>query len=314
MDLMQRNCQRTPFDFESQGWSRRMARWMRRGAFWLVLLNVAQCGSSRIAAADASTESAGTNSEPSLAVQPETQGNAIRIIANCKPSSQIKSHADQSAVPTFDEQLLAAAIYANGLPKNSSLSYTEVTPSPLPAAQQSQAQDIAQMLQAAQESIGAAVSPVANPLKVKLSISPPTPVAAEPIPTRAGDDVSAPANSQFTIRSITKSSPVLPANKVCIEPVFQLVEDAPIAAEEPRFVARANRGTEVDAFAIAARQSGIAQISESIRESQPVIAASQPKVTDRDPWVPTRKPTIAANVPVTTTSERAVLPSDPRLL
>jgi polysaccharide biosynthesis/export protein len=310
VDFIHRNCRRTPYECQSQKRPRPPARWMQLGALWLILLNVVQCGSSKIAAANLSSESAVTNSEPRLTVRPDAQRNSIRFVANCEGSAPINSHADQSMVPTFDEKLLAVAVYANCMRANLSVPLTKTNQAPSP--EQSQMLDIAQLLQAAQDSIRIPDPPATTPLNIKLSIAPPSPVAAESTTARSTVDlpVRANANSEYAIRSITKSSPVVPSAKSYVEPVFRLVNEAPIPTVMPAVVSSESTSA-ADATANATHQSPAAQYGESIVDSQPVIAVSQPNATDREPVVADNEPTIAASEPTIAASEPTIAASEP---
>lgn len=305
MNVKHRNCQRTPVGFKPQ----RAPRWVRFGAITLVLLNIVPCGSSKSSAADPSTESAVTNSTSNAAVQSASQGSAIRIITNSVRSTPNKAQSTPSTLPSLDERLLAAAIYANTVHANQQESAAAVAPQTAP--QPPAPLDIAPLLQAGQGAI-LAVNPQAKaPIKIKMSIeAAATPLAAQSTSLPGFEASAAPVDSQVAIRSVTKASQPLHAPNRFVEPELTAANEAQLPAAVPAPVA--SPGVDwADALASAVHHNPTPQNSNSSTVDKPVVAVGQQRVTEFEIEVAPLLETVVAAESKTIVSEPTAAPTQP---
>lgn len=307
MSDIHQNCQRIPRGFQP----RRASRWARFGAITLVLLNVVPCGSRRSSAADPSTESAITNPTANTADQPASQGSVIRIIASAARSTPSKPQATQSTLPSLDERLLAAAIYANSVRANQQELAAAVAPQPMPVQQPLAPLDIAPLLQAGQGAMLAANPPVKMPLKVKMSIeAAASPLAAQPTSLPGVEALPAPVDSQVAIRSVTKTTPSLHAPNRFVEPDFAAANEAQSPATMPAPVA--SPGVDwADALASAVRQSPAPQSDESNAVANPVVVIDQPRASELEVEVVPHAQAVVAKESKSFVEEPTTAPTQP---
>jgi len=230
------------------------------------------------------------------------QGSALRIIAKSTQSSPITVQAVQPNLPSLDERLLAAAIYAHNVHASESELAAALAPEPQPVPRQTEAADFAQLLQQCQGAALVANPPATAPIRIKLSIG--------PTPNYASDSEisSRPANfpaadlSSVAAGSITRDSAAPHAPNRFVEPEPAWMSEAPLPpASMPVTVGPAVDWAE--ALANAVHRSPAAEANTLATKDEPAAVANEPAVGETVAVLAPQQESLAANIPITTPFE-----------